>query len=303
MPISLLPGGMRAVSRREALAGMVGVGVSAWLGRRSRAGGEPGWYALLSDTHVAADPTRRTRDQNMAENLRAAVGDILAQPTRPRAAFIDGDLALKDGQPGDYARLVGLLEPLRTAGIPLHLGLGNHDDRAHFRAGLGVGPAGDAEVADRHVAVVEWDGVRFVMLDSLDRVDSTPGVLGERQLRWLGRALDAGPGVPTVVLVHHNLSDKPGALTDTPGLLEVVRPRRQVQAVVYGHSHRWERARDESGVHLVNLPAVAYAFGDDQPLGWCRFRVTAEGGELVLRCLGGDRGKDRQRVALAWREA
>ncbi len=254
----------------------------------------------MSDTHIAADPKELQRGQVMAENLRAVVLDILAQPERPVGIFVDGDLALKDGKPGDYKTFLDLTEPIRKAGIPLHLTLGNHDDRAHFRAALRDAAPVESEVVDKQASVVAGANLRFLVLDSLDRVNETPGLLGDRQLQWLARRLDAAPEIPSVLLVHHNLSQLPGALTDTVAFLNVIRPRRQVKAVFYGHSHRWENAED-AGIHLVNLPAVAYPFAANQPLGWCRFRPSADGAEVELRCVGGDRSKDRQTVALRWR--
>ena len=73
---------------------------------------------------------------------------------------------------------------------------------------------------------------------------------------------------------------------------------------MYGHSHRWEHVREPIGqMHLVNLPAVAYPFKEDQPLGWVRCvpSAEAEGAELELRCIGGHRGRDGERLSLAWR--
>lgn len=305
MPISLVPRDDAGLSRRAALGGLAGLGLAATAGWRVRAD-QPApspWIALVSDTHIAADPAARERDQTMTENLRAVVAGILAEPTSPAAVVIDGDLALKDGQPGDYATLLEFLAPLRQAGIPLHMTLGNHDDRAHFRAAVRVGAGPEASVEDRHLTVVEGAGLRLVLLDSLDQVNVTPGRLGERQLDWLARTLDAAPRTATVVFVHHNLAVVPGGLADTPALLALTLPRRQVKAIVYGHSHRWEVVREPVGwMHLVNLPAVAYPFHPDQPLGWVRCEPRADGADLELRCVGGSRSRDRQRLELAWRE-
>ena len=50
-------------------------------------------------------------------------------------------------------------------------------------------------------------------------------------------------------------------LSDSEGLLAAVWPRRNVKALFYGHTHKWSFRKDPaSGLHLVNLPAVAYAF-------------------------------------------
>lgn len=304
MPMSLWPRAVAPISRRAALGGLAGLALAPVLGRTGRADDTPPWYALVSDTHIAADPKVTTLGQTMADNLRAVVADIVAQPSPPSGVLIDGDLALKNGQAGDYATLLELLGPLRSALIPIHLALGNHDDRAHFRAALGAKPPADETVIDKQVTVVEGPGIRLVLLDSLDQVDVTPGLLGERQLSWLARTLDADEQTPTLIFVHHNLTILKGGLADTPALLALTPPRRQVKGFFYGHSHRWESLREPIGqMHLVNLPAVAYPFREDQPLGWVRCVPKADGAELELRCIGGDQSKDRERLSLAWRPA
>jgi predicted phosphodiesterase len=73
-----------------------------------------------------------------------------------------------------------------------------------------------------------------------------------------------------------------------------------VKAIVYGHSHRWERTQQE-GIHWLNLPAVGYPFSADQPLGWCRFEPGTRGATLTLRAIGGATAADGQRVELEWR--
>ena len=71
------------------------------------------------------------------------------------------------------------------------------------------------------------------MLDSLEATLSTPGLLGQEQLDWLAAALDANPGKPALVLLHHNpaTSGHVGGLKDTEALFEVIRPRKQVKGL------------------------------------------------------------------------
>lgn len=293
-------------SRRDFLAGLAAGGAALALGgsARSAAAETPGdWYALVSDIHIAADPSTRLRGQVMADNLRAVVSEILAAEAPPRGVLFDGDLAVQQGRADDYRTVVALLEPLRKARLPIHLGLGNHDDRANFRAVLqGVVPL-ESQVVDKQAAAVDSADLRFMVLDSLEKVGATPGRLGAEQLDWLGKALDAQPDTPTLLFVHHNTWPlaTPG-LTDTEDLLKVVRPRRQVKGIVFGHTHVWS-VREDKGLHLINLPAVAYPFAPTQPLGWCRFRPEPGGGRLELRCVGGNREAHGQQVKLRWREA
>jgi predicted phosphodiesterase len=295
-PVTLRTGSRRAFLRHLAVAGS-----SLALSRRAfAAADDPGtWYAWLSDIHIAADPKASLHDQVMADNLRAVVTDILAQSDRPRGVVITGDLAVNHGESGDYETLFDLLAPLRQARVPVHLVLGNHDDREHFRAAFHAEPPAEEAVADRHVTVVTGPGGRFLLLDSLQGDNLVPGRLGERQLGWLAKALDADPQTPTILFLHHPPDPDGKDLVDGEDFLTIVEPRRQVKAIVFGHSHHWGHG-ERDGIAFINLPAVAYPFGT-QPLGWVRFRPTAKGGALELRAIGGDRSKDGERVELSWR--
>ncbi|OJW25853.1 MAG: hypothetical protein BGO49_22410 [Planctomycetales bacterium 71-10] len=305
MPIHLPP-----TSRRSFLHGLAVGGASLALPRlrASALDGPAPYVALLADTHIDADPAKVVHADkvNMSDHLRAVVDDILAQPTPPAAVAVVGDLALKNGKPGDYAQFLKLVAPLRDRGLPVHLTLGNHDDRGPLREALKA--EADDAVEGRFVTAVDAAGVRLVLLDSLDKVDQVDGVLGEVQRGWLAKALDARPEVATVVLVHHHPSPTAepakGALQDTAALLEILRPRKQVKALVFGHTHTWRR-EERDGLHLVNLPAVGYHFEKPQPLGWCRLEPARDdtGATLALRCVAGDRSKDGERVELSWRGA
>lgn len=309
MPIHLIPRGPEsapALPTRRAFLGRMMLGSAALaLGStavRTRAeDAAPPWHAWLSDIHIAADPEFRAREQNMAANLRATVAEILAETDRPRSVFIDGDLAYGTGQAGDYQTVLDLLKPLREAKLPIHLAMGNHDNRENFRAVLHAEPPPDTAIHDRHVSTVSaGKDLRIIVLDSLIKTNTTPGLLGEAQLAWLAKSLDAEPTRATILFVHHYLSTRPGALNDTPAFLELIEPRKQVKAVVYGHSHRWEY-KESNGLHLINLPAIAYPFAADQPLAWARFQPTANGGDLTLRCIGGDRSKHGETIKMTWR--
>jgi predicted phosphodiesterase len=131
----------------------------------------------------------------------------------------------------------------------------------------------------------------------------TGGLLGDAQLAWLGHTLDARPDTPAIIFVHHNLNAQwASALNDTSELLAVLQPRPQAKAVVFGHTHVWN-VRQIKGIHAINLPAVGYRFMPKQPLGWCVFRPDADGAELELRTIGGDRREHGRRYDLRWRTA
>jgi 3',5'-cyclic AMP phosphodiesterase CpdA len=221
----------------------------------------------------------------------------------PAGVFVNGDCAYLKGERADYAALVGLLSPVRAGGMPIHLLLGNHDDRDHFRKSVRQVASVDTAVRDRHVALVRSPRANWYLLDSLDQVNVTPGLLGEAQLAWLAKALDANRDRPAIVVGHHNLEQgevKTG-LKDGRKLLEVMEPRRHVKAYIYGHTHRWQREQTERGLHVINLPPVAYPFEAPRPSGWVDARLEAEGIRLELRCVDPGHQLQGEVVELKWR--
>lgn len=303
MPIHLPPVSRRSFLKRSLLAGAT-FALAPQLSAASRRT-NPNSLALFSDTHISADTTKVVRGINMAAHLRTAANDVLALPERPAALFLTGDCAFNSGEPDDYFQLAGLLGPLRGEGFPLHIALGNHDHREHFWAGLSAEDAAQRVVADRQVALVKALNVNWFMLDSLETTLQTPGLLGENQLDWLAKSLDANQRKPAVILVHHNpgTREKINGLKDTETLLGVIRPRPQVKAWVFGHTHTWRTDQDESGLHLINLPPVAYVFRPDDPAGWVHATMRRDGMKLELRCIDPAHRNHGQVVDLKWRSS
>lgn len=180
MPIHLPPLSRRSFLQRALIAG-TGLAVAPKLFAAVRRTDANAW-ALLADTHIAADPTRIERAINMTAHLKTVSQELLALPERPAGVFIVGDCAFSKGEPGDYAALTGLLEPLRVGGMPLHLALGNHDHRENFWVALEAKQAAKRPVADKQVALIRAPLVNWFMLDSLEQTLVTPGSLGAAQL-------------------------------------------------------------------------------------------------------------------------
>jgi len=299
MPIHLPPISRREFLRRTLVAGaaFATLPTLAAVGRKTDAD----VFALLSDIHIAGDQTTVQRGVNMAEHLRTVGRELLAQRRNPAAVFITGDCALGDGQVVDYESLMQLLDPLRSAGMTVHLALGNHDQRENFRKI--IKPASSA-VASHQASLIRSRRANWFVLDSLEKTLQTPGLLGEDQLAWLGKSLDANPELPALVLIHHN-PGKDGwveGLKDTAELFEVIRPRRQVKAFIYGHTHDWKVSQDESGIHLINLPPVAYVFKELMPSGWVRAELERSGMKLELRCIDSAHPRQGQKLRLKWRK-
>ncbi|MGD0261901.1 MAG: metallophosphoesterase [Verrucomicrobiota bacterium] len=302
MPIHL-----PAISRRQFLVRSLAGGAALALSPRLLAAEkstDPDSWALLSDIHLAADRRLVARGINMTDHFTSVSRELLALPQRPAGVFITGDCADISGETGDYRQVASLLQPIRGAQMPVHLALGNHDNRERFWDALQEEKAAPRPLADRQVALVRTPRANWFVLDSLEKTLSAPGWLGREQLDWLAGALDANPDKPALVLIHHNpgISGNIGLL-DTAALFAIIRPRKQVKAYIFGHTHAWKVWPDKSGIHLVNLPPVAYVFQTGEPAGWVHATLEDNGIRLELRCVDPTHKSNGQIVQLQWRAA
>jgi Icc protein len=299
MPITFAP-----LSRRRWLQAGLAAAFTPHVSHGAESGGE--FWALFSDTHIAADAALEARGAVMGENLRRCVNQVLQIGQKPFGVLVNGDCAYLDGQQADYDTFVKLIEPLRESGVQVHCTLGNHDDRRHF-IGAMTSPQDPRPVEGRHVEVLSSATMNWVLLDSLKEVNKTPGELGSLQLGWLDRTLANCPDRPTVILTHHNPvpwvseGQKTTGLIDSQALLAVLARHKKVKAYLYGHTHTWHHQRDAStGIHLVNLPPVAYVFSPEQPNGWVSARATANRLVLELRTLNPAHENHGEKVEILW---
>jgi hypothetical protein len=301
MPIHL-PAISRRNFLRRSLAAAAGLGIIRHSGLAKDAQGDQNIWALLSDTHLAADPSTVARGINMTDHLKQAVREVCEEKQRPGALLVSGDCAFNSGRVEDYAAFIELLKPARTAGSDIHLALGNHDHRERFWRALPEKRETVPEIADRQVALVKTPLVNWFILDSLETTMATPGLVGKPQLDWLAQTLDAHSKTPAIVVVHHNPGVEGNAgLKDTLAFFEVIRPRRQVKAYIYGHTHKWRVEKDNTGLHLINLPPVAYLFHSGDPAGWVRATIRKDGMELRLQCIDPTHKAHLETQNLSWR--
>ena len=301
MPIHLPP-----ISRRRFLGGTltaaVGIAIDPGLLAAALDRGASSW-ALLSDPHLAANRALISRGINMTSHLKQVVQELLQLPNLTTGVMITGDCAYNSGELADYSLLVDLLSPLRQAGMEVHLTLGNHDHRERFWQVFQQEKSAVRPVTDRQVALLRTPQANWYILDSLETTQSSPGLLGEEQLHWLAKALDDNPKTPALIVIHHNPGLNGGnlGLKDTLPLFEVIRPRTQVKAYIYGHTHAWKVEPDTSGIHLINLPPVSYVFREGLPSGWVHALVQEKGMDLELRCIDPTHEDHGQKVKLEWR--
>ena len=287
-------------SRRQFITQL---GAAMTLSQLPAAGAEvdDGLIAILNDTHIGA---QQAADAAIPSNLRSTIEWLLALPKRPAAVIINGDLALKDGKRGDYERFAKLIAPLQAAGLPLHLTMGNHDDRAVF---YDVMKESSSAVESKFISMIELPGVNLFLLDSLKATMVTQGLLGPAQLDWLVKLLDAHTDKPALLFAHHNprLGGEPlhfpGGLEDSEPLWRALSTRKHVKAYIHGHIHH-RNFFEHEGVHILNTPATSYvADKKTSTTGWTMLRLTSEGAEATTHTHQAHHEWNGVKVPLRWR--
>ena len=157
----------------------------------------------------------------------------------------------------------------------------------------------DTPVKGKQVVLVETPNANWFLLDSHIDTSTVAGLLGDAQLQWLVDELDKRPYKPALLAAHHNLDAGDGTLQDAPKFWEVIKSRKQVKAFIYGHTHGYrESVRD--GVHLINLPALAWRFNDVSPLGWTEAILKPNGLDLKLHTIDKDHPKNNDVRTFEW---
>lgn len=208
------------------------------------------WLAVISDTHLTADPTSTS-------TLRTALARIEAG-ARPDALILPGDLAA-DGEPGAYARLGELLDQVSMPTVPV---MGNHDELGAFTAAFGN--------PDR---VVRAAGTRIIALDSTI-AGHHHGRVEAAQLDWLAAELAEPAPEGTVLVLHHPPLPSPVPSVDLlrlrePEKLAEVLAGSDVRMIVCGHAHH-AGAGVLGGVPVWVAPALIYQVDAFPPAGRLR---------------------------------
>ncbi len=292
------------LSRRQFLSGLAIAGGAALLSPRCVLGGESRGgrkdlvrWALLSDTHTPSDPDNHFGSSYPYRNLREAVGRIGEK--MPDRLLVTGDVARLTGHPGSYDSFKTILTPI-AAGCPIHLVVGNHDDRDNFQQAFHNYTGDWAQMDGKHVVAINAGPIRVILLDSLLWVNLFPGQLGQMQRLWLDAYLKASDETPTILFVHHTISGGANDMMDAGRLVDIIKPQKKVKAVVFGHSHACG-FRQLHSIHLINVPALGFNFSGREPVGWIDAQLTAKGGEFTVRAIGGNRRLDGHVRRLSWR--
>ena len=296
MPITLPP-----INRREFIKGSLAFGgsvisTSLTVEGRESVRLDPNRVALLADTHISSDPNRvypgtkwpgspvkeaEHESVNMAQCLAYVAKNVIALNPRPAHLIINGDCAMSRGTEAEYKVLLRLVQPIRVAGITVHVTIGNHDNREKLWKLL---PFLKKEQMGIQAGVIELPHANLVLLDS-----GRKGILGDKQLNWLARELDERSGKPALVFGHFNPYPNRGVrpikgMSDGSALLQLLAKRKHARAYLYGHTHEWQHDQRDH-LHLINQPAVSYYFGKGHAHGWVDMKLSETSADLQLRCI------------------
>ena len=79
-------------------------------------------------------------------------------------------------------------------------------------------------------------------------------------------------------------------------------PRKQVKAVIFGHTHIWRHA-EQDGLHFINLPAVGYPFKAEELTGWVDCKLRDDGATFDPRAHDTQHPSHGKVLDVTWRTA
>ncbi len=188
----------------------------------------------ITDLHLGFDPGNPNEFNR--QRLDQLIDHLHHGANRPDLLLITGDLT-DHGNAESYARVA---EVIAACDFPVHMCLGNHDERASFRAQFPHVPEAFGFIQYAH----EHHGLRFLMLDTLEE-GRHAGAFCEVRAAWLRAKLAEAPDVPTIIAMHHppvevgiewmnTVAEEPWVAR----FAQAIEGADQVKAILCGHVHR-----------------------------------------------------------------
>lgn len=186
-------------------------------------------------TIIGLDPFKR---------LETGIEHVNTHHADADAVIVTGDLA-HHGDPVSYRRLKGLLDRFTP---PLHLAVGNHDNRESFLDVFDDTPTDENGFVQQ---ALDFADCRALILDSLfappyDYPMTHAGFLCEKRMTWLDRELQSArdAGKPVLIFLHHP-PHKTGftgmdmiKLINEADFYELIERYGNVRHIFAGHVHR-----------------------------------------------------------------
>lgn len=216
-------------------------------------------FLHLTDLHLLESEAAAVNGILPVHRIRRILARVTEMEITPAFILISGDL-VNNGRPAEYHVLTTLLPELQSFGVPVLLGLGNHDERDFFRqVVLGEQSAAGAQPYYYSTAI---NGLNVIMLDS-HVPNAVHGYLDPTQLAWLATELARPMPQGHLIALHHppvhctvaTLNDI--MLTNPAELAAVVALHDNVLGILSGHIHYNHVTRFANTVSFTT-PAVFY---------------------------------------------
>lgn len=190
-------------------------------------------FVVLSDLHLGL-PSQPVNGLDTGARLAEAVQVVIRDHADAAFVLLAGDLADR-GEVGAYRLLRDHLAPLP---VPVHITLGNHDDRTAFLSVFGD----ELDDPTGRISTVVDAGIhRIILLDT-----SEPGLVGGRlcqgRLAWLAARLDEARDRQVIVVQHHHANPLSLPVDDiilenAADYLAVLQRHPDIRQVIAGHVH------------------------------------------------------------------
>lgn len=217
-------------------------------------------FLVLSDLHVIPEGELSVTLDTGAR-FEQAVEGITARYGNADFCVLAGDLA-DLGQPAAYQRLKAIIDRIP---IPVHITLGNHDDRNSFLSVFGASHIAETSKVDK---AFDIKGYRMILLDSSEpgRVD---GVLTASQIDWLKSRLAEATDRPVIVILHHNanalhIESDDIRILEPDAFIDALKTHPDIRQVIAGHVHLTSTATWR-GIAFTTLSGGHYQCTVDQP--------------------------------------
>lgn len=235
-------------------------------------------FVVMSDLHIMPEG-ELSMTLDTGARLEQAIDAIIDRYGDADFCVLAGDLA-DLGQPAAYTYLKSIIERLP---IPVHITLGNHDNRPAFLETFGAQFAASTGKVDK---VIDIKGYRIILLDSSEP-GLVHGVLEAAQIEqlqiWLAEAMDR----PVIVILHHNanalhIGSDTIRLLDPTAFIAALKTHPDIRQIIAGHVHLTSTA-SWHGLPFTTLAGGHYSvdFNVDQPDVPVR-RLTGPGQMAVI---------------------
>lgn len=211
-------------------------------------------FIVLSDLHLGP-PGAPVNGLDTGARTAEALATIRRDHADAAFILLAGDLADR----GEVAAYRHLQDLLAEVPMPVHITLGNHDDRAAY---LSVFGADSDDPMGRVSTAFDAGEHRIILLDTTE-----PGLVGGRlcqgRLDWLAARLDEAEDRPVVIVQHHHanplfLPVDAIILENAADYVEVLNRHPEVRQVIAGHVHL-PTAAVWKGIPMTTLAGSHYS--------------------------------------------